>query len=759
MPRVQNKRGTAANLTSVDPTPLAGELIVVTDENTLVIGNGTDAYTSLAYVTATPRSHTHTLSQITDLNIASAGSPAVGYDVALSYNYSSATWSTKTIGNVGVGSQPFGGWPAGSLGNALAGKAGVATTLAGYGITDAVSATDARLTDSRTPLDGSVTTAKIADDAVTYAKLQNVSATDRLLGRSSAGAGDIEEIACTAFGRSLIDDADAAAGRATLGAAPAESPTFTGTVTVPVGSATSPSVAISGDSNTGLFQATASADTLSIAANGSEVAQFGSTRHQINRDTLFSGTTGVLSGNAGAIFASGSDHFRLYGNTTSQFTIARVSGLSTTPDEDACLQVVSLVETDTRAQVRVGAFNSLALPQYSFIADTNTGLANPQADQLSVITNGSDRIRVSATGLVGIGTTSPSSLLHVAGVITVSAGTAALPALVPSGDANTGILFPAADTVAISTAGSERVRVKDNGVVRFVPLSADPTSPQAGDVYYHTTLNKLRVYNGSRWVSTHGGAWDVSTAEYVQSFSVSAKETLPTQVAFRPDGLKMYVIGNDSDNVHEYTLSVAWDISTATFGQSFSVSAQENSPQSLFFKPDGLKMYVLGTTGDDISEYNLSTAWDISTATYQQVFSVQSQESGPTGLFFKPDGLKVYICGNVSDSVHEYTLSTAWDVSTASHAQSLGIIAEEGSSSDLFFSPDGTRMYVIGAGGDDVNQYALSTAWDISTATYIQVRSVQPQDNDPRGLWFSPDGLRMYMVGATSDAVHQYSLM
>lgn len=57
----------------------------------------------------------------------------------------------------------------------------------------------------------------IDNDAVTYAKIQNVSATDKLLGRSTAGAGDIEEIACTAFGRSLIDDANAAAGRATLG--------------------------------------------------------------------------------------------------------------------------------------------------------------------------------------------------------------------------------------------------------------------------------------------------------------------------------------------------------------------------------------------------------------------------------------------------------------------------------------------------------------------------------------------------------------
>lgn len=57
----------------------------------------------------------------------------------------------------------------------------------------------------------------IDNDAVTYAKIQNVSATDKLLGRSTAGAGDIEEIDCTSAGRALIDDVDASAQRTTLG--------------------------------------------------------------------------------------------------------------------------------------------------------------------------------------------------------------------------------------------------------------------------------------------------------------------------------------------------------------------------------------------------------------------------------------------------------------------------------------------------------------------------------------------------------------
>lgn len=56
----------------------------------------------------------------------------------------------------------------------------------------------------------------IDNDSVTYAKIQNVSTTDRVLGRSTAGSGDIEEIVCTAAGRALLDDANAAAQRTTL---------------------------------------------------------------------------------------------------------------------------------------------------------------------------------------------------------------------------------------------------------------------------------------------------------------------------------------------------------------------------------------------------------------------------------------------------------------------------------------------------------------------------------------------------------------
>jgi len=53
-------------------------------------------------------------------------------------------------------------------------------------------------------------------DAITYDKMQDVSATDKVLGRETAGVGTVEEITCTAFARSILDDADEATFKATV---------------------------------------------------------------------------------------------------------------------------------------------------------------------------------------------------------------------------------------------------------------------------------------------------------------------------------------------------------------------------------------------------------------------------------------------------------------------------------------------------------------------------------------------------------------
>ena len=253
-------------------------------------------------------------------------------------------------------------------------------------------------------------------------------------------------------------------------------------------------------------------------------------------------------------------------------------------------------------------------------------------------------------------------------------------------------------------------------------------------------------------------AWNVGRAEYVRNFSVASQDTSPQGVFFKPDGTKMYVLGDAGDDVNQYRLSTPWDVTSAVYVRNFSVAAQTTAPRDLFFKPDGLKMYVVWSdTSNAIREYTLSVPWDISSAQYTQAGGGITL---PGGLFFKSDGTKVYITSNsIGDrrGVHSYNLSSAWDVSSAGFSFIADLLLTYNPTS-LFFKPDGTRMYVVDGDNDTVNQYKLSSAWDVSTATYIKSFSVTSEETAPTGLHFHPDGSRMYVVGTDGDEVNEYRL-
>jgi hypothetical protein len=221
----------------------------------------------------------------------------------------------------------------------------------------------------------------------------------------------------------------------------------------------------------------------------------------------------------------------------------------------------------------------------------------------------------------------------------------------------------------------------------------------------------------------------------------------------------MYVIGTVGDDVNEYNLSTAWVVSSAVFVTSFSVSSQESGPSGLFFRADGTKMYVLGSATDTVFQYTLSTPWFVATASYDNIsFSVTGQDTAPNGLWFKPNGLSMYVVGATGDAVYQYTLSTAWNVSTATFLQSFSVSGQETISNAVTFTGDGSRMFVAGQTGDDVNVYNLTTPWDISTSAFVNVFSVSGQDTAPQGIYIKPDGTKMYMVGSTNDTVYQYTV-
>ena len=80
----------------------------------------------------------------------------------------------------------------------------------------------------------------------------------------------------------------------------------------------------------------------------------------------------------------------------------------------------------------------------------------------------------------------------------------------------------------------------------------------------------------------------------VDSFSVNSEETTPNGLSFNNDGTKMFIVGHQGDDVNEYTLSTGFDLSTATFVDSFSVSSEDDDARHAQFNQNGTNMFVFG---------------------------------------------------------------------------------------------------------------------------------------------------------------------
>jgi hypothetical protein len=262
---------------------------------------------------------------------------------------------------------------------------------------------------------------------------------------------------------------------------------------------------------------------------------------------------------------------------------------------------------------------------------------------------------------------------------------------------------------------------------------------------------------------TFSSTYDLSSASYDGvSFGVASQETAPYGLTFNNDGTKLYVTGQGTDTVYQYSLSTAFDLDTTSYDSvSFNANSQNTAIAGVAFNNDGTKMYLVGyNSPSSVFQYSLSTAFDLSTASYDSVsFNVSSQASTAFGLAFNNNGTKMYIVSFGNDTIYQYSLSSAFNLSTASYdSVSLSVNAQEAAPAGMTFNNDGTKMYIVGENGDEVNQYGLSTAFDLSTASYDNIAfSLSGQDSTPADIAFSNDGTKMFMVGYNTDAVYQYS--
>lgn len=247
-------------------------------------------------------------------------------------------------------------------------------------------------------------------------------------------------------------------------------------------------------------------------------------------------------------------------------------------------------------------------------------------------------------------------------------------------------------------------------------------------------------------------SWDLSgLSSSVALLDVTSQQPIHYCLTFKPDGTKVYIAGLGSGLLDEYNLTTAWDISSGVYNQSFDLAT---SSEGISFNNDGSKLFV--SSSNRIREYTLSTPWDISSTTYvqQSFFSTLELGEAINGIEFGDSGNKLYIVAPTF--VESYSLATPYSIQNKTLLARFNLSFSD--AEDLRLSSEGDRLYVLDR-YNDLYEYSLSTNWDISSSTLLN--TAQVSDIITTGLAFKDDGTRLYVTGVTLSSemvIREYQL-
>jgi hypothetical protein len=213
------------------------------------------------------------------------------------------------------------------------------------------------------------------------------------------------------------------------------------------------------------------------------------------------------------------------------------------------------------------------------------------------------------------------------------------------------------------------------------------------------------------------------------SFDVSNQARLPTGIFTDQNGSNCFVVDSNvnfgTGRVYKYTLSTPWDLATISYsGQSLDVSVNPEdeydtiNPSDVAFGSSGTRLYILDNSNNELYAYELSVAYDLSTANYLNKLSLNQKPERPydaVTLAFDISGDNLYVLDAYDQTVEQFELGTSWDISAAVFATEFRVRASN--VYGLSFNSEGTRMFVDL--GFAFVGYRLDTPWDISTASII----------------------------------------
>jgi len=330
------------------------------------------------------------------------------------------------------------------------------------------------------------------------------------------------------------------------------------------------------------------------------------------------------------------------------------------------------------------------------------------------------------------------------------------------------------DPVTYSATGdSNLVRIgsisQDGNEFTITPFSEDSATAESAIVTFKATDGVNISSSINTFNLNFGWTVDLTQVTYDNVFlSVTSQETTAQGLIFSADGTKLFICGNDNDRISQYNLSTAWDLSTASYTRNQSVSSQDTVPEGLTFNNDGTKIYMVGRQTNNVYQYSLGTSYDLVSFTYDDVSFSISLSTDIRGVRFNTSGTKMFIATNtstiadVNDVVLQYSLSTAFDISTASYDD---VYVDTGSyisvTLGLAFNEIGNKMYVCGSasGIGRVIRFTLATPFDLSTASYDSNSvDLSNEEYSPSDIAFKQDdGTKMYIIGYGSDGINQYS--
>lgn len=238
-------------------------------------------------------------------------------------------------------------------------------------------------------------------------------------------------------------------------------------------------------------------------------------------------------------------------------------------------------------------------------------------------------------------------------------------------------------------------------------------------------------------------------------FSVVSQVTYGYSLEVNPEGTKFWVA--DATAISEYSYT-AGDVSSASYNSpDFDISI--GSTRGLIVSDSGTKAYTSNTV-ERQDRFAFSTAYDLSTlGASNQNQIMTDQVANIEDIEISPDGTKYYLMAE--ETIWQYTLSTPWDLTTETYASKNLVLTGEissGTGTSFDISPDGTTLIAMGTSGV-VYQYTMSTAWDVSTGSYDSVSlDASGKDSAMWGCKWTLNGTKLLLLGIGNDKVYQYSV-